>query len=76
MSTHEKTKLHNRVTGLGWPRPELEYLSFPREPAAQQWLCIVRINKGEWGRAYGPSRQAASEAAATVAYDALTRAGY
>ncbi|KAL1713586.1 hypothetical protein EV715DRAFT_295940 [Schizophyllum commune] len=76
MSTHEKTKLHNRVTGLGWPRPELEYVPFPKEPAAKQWLCIVRINNGEWGRGYGQSRQAASEMAANAAYNNLIQQGY
>ncbi|KAI4294458.1 hypothetical protein K523DRAFT_239945 [Schizophyllum commune Tattone D] len=78
MSLDEKTKLHNRVTGLKWPKPEFDFAGpFNGQGGSpQQWLCVVRINGGEWGRAYAPSRQAASEAASTVAYNALTRAGY
>ncbi|KAL1700506.1 hypothetical protein EV121DRAFT_295150 [Schizophyllum commune] len=76
-SPHMKTRLHNRVTGHGWDAPKVEVSGPVRgEPPASQWLCVIRINGAEWARAYGPSRSAASEAAATAAYNALLAQGY
>ncbi|KAI5892259.1 uncharacterized protein SCHCODRAFT_02688658 [Schizophyllum commune H4-8] len=75
--SHSKTRLHNRVIGHGWSRPEYQYEGpTVREGGTNQWLCIVRMNASEWGRAYGPSRHAASEAAAAIAYSVLIQQGY
>ncbi|KAL1662829.1 hypothetical protein EV122DRAFT_226618 [Schizophyllum commune] len=76
-TSHFKTRLHNRVVGHGWARPEFHYTGpLVGEGGSNQWLCVVNINGIEFGRAYGPSRQAASEAAATTAYNALIQKGH
>ncbi|KAL1662830.1 hypothetical protein GGF50DRAFT_116644 [Schizophyllum commune] len=73
---HAKTRLHNRVGGHGWARPEYDWGGPFAGATDRQWLCIVRINGAEWGRGYGASRSAASEMAATAAYNALVAQGY
>ncbi|KAL1747365.1 hypothetical protein HDZ31DRAFT_61282 [Schizophyllum fasciatum] len=70
-TSHHKTELHNRLGSLGWPSPVYDY-----GLNGNVWLCVVRINGGEFSRADGPSRSAASELAAKRACARLTQEGY
>ncbi|KAL1705929.1 hypothetical protein EV121DRAFT_289958 [Schizophyllum commune] len=74
---HWKTKLHNRVASYGsnWTGPVYDY-GEPTKSNNNRWLCVVRINGTEMGRADGTSRVAASEAAAQRAYECLSREGH
>ncbi|KAI5891674.1 uncharacterized protein SCHCODRAFT_02505348 [Schizophyllum commune H4-8] len=72
-----RTRLRSRVNSHGWAPPEFDFAGpFTMGGRTKQWLCIVRMNGAEWGRAYGPTKQAAGEAAADNAYNALIQQGY
>ncbi|KAL1701741.1 hypothetical protein EV121DRAFT_211521 [Schizophyllum commune] len=72
-----KTRLHSRVNSHGWPLPRFDFAGpFTMGGRTKQWLCIVRTTGAEWGRAYGPTKQAAGEAAADNAYNTLIQQGY